>query len=77
MFDNQNFFLQIKELRVFKFLFLDKGYFSVLENYIWKISDNDVCYGYLYILQNKDYSVFEGIFFFFFVKVYGGFIGVV
>lgn len=76
MFDNQNFLLQIKELRVSKSLSLDKGYFSVPENYTWKTLDNDVCYGYLYTPQNKDYSAPEGTLPPLLVKAHGGPTGV-
>lgn len=63
---------EIKELRVSKSLSLDKGYFSVPENYTWKTSDNDVCYGYLYTPQNKDYSAPEGTLPPLLVKAHGG-----
>ncbi|XP_022335106.2 dipeptidyl aminopeptidase 4-like [Crassostrea virginica] len=63
---------QDKELRVSKSLTLDTGYFSVPENYTWKTSDDDVCYGYLYSPQNKDYQAPEGTRPPLLVKAHGG-----
>ncbi|XP_062609453.1 uncharacterized protein LOC134271236 [Saccostrea cucullata] len=62
----------VKEIRESKSLSLDKGYFSIPVDYSWKTTDNDVCYGFLYTPQNKDYKAPDGTLPPLLVKAHGG-----